>query len=133
MTDTPDERPSLGSLIAEISEDVSTLMRQEVALAKAEIADSAKKAGLGAGMVTGAAVAGHFALLFVSIALWWGLGALINRGWSAVVVALLWGAVAGLLAVRGRAEVRKVRGVPRTAESLKKIPSALRGHEEENR
>lgn len=133
MTDAPDERPSLGSLIAEISEDVSTLMRQEVALAKAEVADSAKKAGLGAGMVTGAAVAGHFALLFVSIALWWGLGALINRGWSAVVVAILWGAVAAVLAVRGRAEVRKVRGVPRTAESLKKIPSALRGHEEENR
>ena len=133
MTETPDERPSLGSLIAEISEDVSTLMRQEVALAKAEIADSAKKAGLGAGMVTGAAVAGHFALLFVSIALWWGLGALINRGWSAVVVALLWGVVAAVLAARGRAEVRKVRGAPRTAESLKKIPSALRGHEEENR
>jgi len=133
MTDAPDERPSLGSLIAEISEDVSTLMRQEVALAKAEIADSAKKAGLGAGMVTGAAVAGHFALLFVSIALWWGLGALINRGWSAVVVALLWGVVAAVLAARGRAEVRKVRGAPRTADSLKKIPSALRGHEEENR
>ena len=128
-----DERPSLGTLLAEISADVSTLMRQEVALAKAEVTASAKQAGKGAGMLSGAAVAGYLALLFASIALWWALGAVINRGWSAVVVALLWGVVAAVLASRGRGELKRVSGAPRTAETVKKIPEALKGHEEANR
>ncbi|MDX6326082.1 MAG: hypothetical protein QOK15_2436, partial [Nocardioidaceae bacterium] len=51
---------SIGGLVSDISADISTLMRQEVALAKAEIQDSAKKAGKGAGMLAGAGVAGHF-------------------------------------------------------------------------
>lgn len=131
--DTGSERPSLGTLLGDISQDLSTLMRQEVALAKAEIAQSGKQAGKGAGMLSGAAVAGYLAVLFLSIALWWGLGAVINRGWSAVVVALLWGAVAAILAQRGRAELKRVTGVPRTAETVKKIPEALKGHEEAHR
>ena len=129
----PDERPSLGAILGEISQDVSTLMRQEVALAKAEIAQSAKQAGKGAGMLSGAAVAGYLAILFLSIALWWALGAVINRGWSALVVALIWGLVAAVLASRGRTELKRVNGAPRTAETVKKIPEALKGHEEANR
>ena len=132
-TPDPDERPSLGTLLGEISQDISTLMRQEVALAKAELTQSAKQAGRGAGMFSGAAVAGYLAVLFLSIAAWWGLGALINRGWSAVVVAVVWGIVAAVLAMRGRKEIKEVSGAPQTADSLKKIPPALRGHEEENR
>ena len=131
--ETGSERPSLGTLLGDISQDLSTLMRQEVALAKAEIAQSGKQAGKGAGMLSGAAVAGYLAVLFLSIALWWGLGAVINRGWSAVVVALLWGAVAAILAQRGRTELKRVTGVPRTAETVKKIPEALKGHEEADR
>lgn len=131
---TNEGRPSLGELLGDISRDLSTLMRQEVALAKAEIADSAKKAGKGSGMLSGAAVAGHFVLLFLSVALWWGLGDLFdNLTVSAIVVAVLWGVVAAVLALRGRDELRKVRGVPATAETLAKIPNAVKGHEEENR
>jgi len=135
-TPTPEnggERPSLGTLLGEISQDLSTLMRQEVALAKAEIAQSGKQAGKGAGMLSGAAVAGHMTLLFLSIALWWALGAVINRGWSALVVAVIWGVVAAVLAQRGRTELKRVSGAPRTAETVKKIPEALKGHEEANR
>lgn len=131
--DTGSERPSLGTLLGDISQDLSTLMRQEVALAKAEIAQSGKQAGKGAGMLSGAAVAGYLAVLFLSIAVWWGLGAVITRGWSAVVVALLWGAVAAVLAQRGRTELKRVTGVPRTTETVKKIPEALKGHEEAHR
>lgn len=127
------ERPSLGTLLGEISSDISTLMRQEVALAKAEIAQSGKQAGKGAGMLSGAAVAGHLTLLFLSIALWWALGAVINLGWSALVVAIVWGVVAAVLTQRGRAELKSVTGAPRTAETVKKIPEALKGHEEANR
>ncbi|HEY3438378.1 MAG TPA: phage holin family protein [Actinotalea sp.] len=131
-TDT--SRPSLGSLLSDITTDLSTLMRQEVQLAKAELAQSAKSAGKGAGMLGGAAVAGHFVLLFVSIAVWWGLGDLFDSlGWAAVVVAVIWAVVAAVLAARGRNDLRAVEGAPKTADTVKKIPNALKGHEEENR
>ena len=62
------ERASIGELLSDISSDLSTLMRQEVALAKAELTQSAKQAGKGGGMLAGAGIAGHFVLLFLSIA-----------------------------------------------------------------
>lgn len=126
--------PSVGELFSHVAEDLSTLMRQEVALAKAEATVSAKKAGKGAGLLAGAGVAGHFLLLFLSIAVWWGLGtAMNNRGWSAVIVAVVWGVVAAVLASMGRKQLNQVAGVPETAESVKKVPNALKGHEEMNR
>jgi len=76
------EQPSVGVLLADVTRDISDLMRQELELAKAEARQSATRAGAGAGMLGGAAVAGHFVLLFLSIALWWGLGNAIGRGWS---------------------------------------------------
>ena len=125
-------RPSLGDMLGEISKDISTLMRQEVELAKAELTQSAKRAGKGAGMGGGAAVAGHMALVFLSVALWWALGDLVGLGWSAVVVALLWAVVAAVLAARAKAEVQRIGGVPQTTETVQKIPNALHGHEERN-
>ena len=131
---TPSEQQaattSLGDLVAEVSRDVSTLMRQEVELAKAEIAQSAKRAGKGAGMYGGAGVAGWLAVLFLSIALWWALGYLIGNAWSAVVVAVIWGIVAAVLFSIGKKEFDRVQGMPRTVDSLKKIPDTLKRNEE---
>ncbi|MEV0891615.1 phage holin family protein [Promicromonospora sp. MEB111] len=124
--------PSLGHLVGEISRDLSTLVRQEIELAKAEAAQSARRAGKGAGLFGGAGVAGHMVLLFVSLALWWALGTLMGGGWSALVVAAVWAVVAAVLAARGRSELRAIDGLSQTAESVKKIPDALRGHEEKN-
>ncbi len=124
---------SIGEVMGDISRDLSTLMRQEVALARAELSDSASKAGKAAGMLAGAAVAGFLMLLFLSLALWWALGTAIGYGWSALVVGLLWAAVAAALAVTGRTEMSRVRGLPKTAETVSKIPNALKGNEEENR
>lgn len=123
---------SIGELFSEVSRDLSTLVRQEVALAKAEAAQSAKRAGKGAGMFGGAGVAGHMVLLFLSIALWWALGSVLGGGWSALIVAAVWAVVAAVLAMRGRSEIKAVEGLPQTADSVKKIPDALRGHEERN-
>jgi hypothetical protein len=131
---TPSERQaettSLGDLLAEVSRDISTLMRQEVELAKAEIRQSAVRAGRGAGMYGGAAIAGWLAVLFLSIALWWGLGYLVGNAWSAVIVAVLWAIVAVVLAIVGKKEFDEVRGMPDTVESVKKIPDTLKRNEE---
>lgn len=131
---TPSEQKaadtSLGDLLSEVSRDLSTLMRQEIELAKAELSQSAKRAGRGAGLLGGAGYAGIMSVLFLSIALWWGLGHLIDNGWSAVVVAALWGLIGLFLYVRGRSELKHVQGAPKTTESLKKIPETLTRNEE---
>ena len=104
------ESTSLGDLLGEVTRDMSTLMRQEVELAKVELKQSASRAGKGAGMMAGAAVAGHFVLLFLSLALWWALGYVMGLGWSAVVVAVIWGVVAAILSSMGRKELKAVKG-----------------------
>ena len=120
---------SLGDLLSDVTRNLSQLLRQELELAKAELRESATKAGKGAGLLGGAGVAGHFALLFLSIALWWGLGELIGRGWSAVIVALVYAIVAAILALTGRNKLREVRGMPSTVDSAKRIPEALKPEE----
>lgn len=131
---TPSEQKaattSLGDLLGEVTRDISTLMRQEVALAKAEVKESAGKAAKGAGTLGGAAYAAMMAILFLSIALWWALGTLTGGGWSGVVVAVIWAIVAGVLYAVGRAELKKVEGVPQTVETLKEIPETLKRNEE---
>jgi len=117
---------SLGTLLSQVSTDLSTLIRQETALAKAELRESAKKAGRGAGLLGGAGVAGHFVLLFLSIALWAAIGGTaVGYAWSAVIVAVLWGIVAAVLAITGKKSLDQIEGVPQTTDSLKKIPEAV--------
>lgn len=123
-------RSSIGEMLADISRDITTLMRQEVELAKAEAKQSVSKVGKGAGMFAGAGISAHMVLLFLSIAGWWGLGNSIGRGWAALVVALVWLIIAAVLAVVGRKEVSSARGLTQTAETVKKIPSAVKGNEE---
>lgn len=124
------ELSSVGGLLGDIAEDMSTLIRQETTLAKLEIQESAKKAGKGAGMLAGAGVAGHFVLLFVSLALWWGLALLMNSHViAALIVALLWAVVAAALAAMGRKELKNVNGAPRTVETARQVPDALKGNE----
>ncbi|BCW56787.1 putative membrane protein [Paenarthrobacter nicotinovorans] len=127
------ENLPLGELLSDLTRDVSTLMRQEVELAKVELKESATKAGKGAGMLAGAAWAGHITVLFLSIALWWALGQLVGLGWSAVIVAVIWGIIAAILATMGRKELNAIKGMPRTAETVKEIPPALKPNTEETR
>lgn len=136
MTDmpTPSQRKaaetSLGDLVGEVSRDLSALMRQELELAKAELAESAKRAGAGAGLMGGAGYAAMMTLLFLSLALWWALGLLIGLGWSGVVVAVIWAVIAGILYATGRSRLKSVRGAPQTVETVKEIPDALKRNQE---
>jgi hypothetical protein len=119
---------SLGELVGNVTRDLSTLMRQELALAQAELKAEAKKTGKAAGALGAAGFAGYMAVLFLSICLWWALGNLIGHGWSALVVAVLWAIVGAVLYSSGRRKLREVQPTPqRTVDTLKDVPDALRG------
>jgi hypothetical protein len=126
----PDSRASVGELFSEVAEDLSTLLRQEVELAKAELRQSASRAGKGAGLLAGAGVSGHMVLLFVSVAAWWGIGDATGHGWSALIVAAIWLVIAAALGLMGRREISAVPGIPQTTQTVKQIPDAVRGNED---
>ena len=117
---------SLGDLLGEVTRDLSTLIRQEIELAKAELKQSGTRAGKGGGMLAGAGIAGHFVLLFLSIALWYALGQLTGLGWSAVIVAVIWAIIAAILASVGRKELKTIKGMPQTVETVQEIPPTLK-------
>lgn len=117
---------SIGELFGEITRDMSRLVRQEVELAKAEMRQEAKKAGRAAGMFAGAAVAGFMVLLFLSYGVWWGLANVMDEGWAAVIVAVIWAATgAGFFAV-AQGRMRQLRGLPQTAQTAREVPAALK-------
>ncbi|GAB49692.1 phage holin family protein [Mobilicoccus pelagius] len=123
------EDVSLGDRLSSITEDMSTLVRQEIALAKAEATRSGKRAAKGAGMFGGAGVAGHLALVFISLAAAWGLGTLgMGLGWGALIVGIVWAVVAAVLAQMGKKNVENL-GMPQTVDTTKRIPDAMKGNE----
>jgi len=125
----PDSRASVGELFSDVAEDLSTLMRQEVELAKAELRQSATRAGKGAGLLAGAGISGHMVLLFASVAAWWSIGDVTGHGWSALIVAAIWLVIAAALGLMGRREISAVPGIPQTTQTAKQIPDAIRGNE----
>jgi putative superfamily III holin-X len=111
---------SAGKLVTDVTNDISTLFRQEIALAKAELKEEAVKAGKGAGMFGGAAGAGYFALIFLLLAAMFGLGEVMALGWAALIVAGVLLIAAAVLALRGRSTVQSVHPAPtQTVETLK--------------
>jgi hypothetical protein len=119
---------SIGELLGNVSQDLSTLLRQELALAKAELRTEASKAGKGAGMLGAAGFAGFMAVLFASIALWWALANVMDEGLSAHVVAAIWAAATGGLYSAGRRRLRATNPKPeRTVDTLKQVPDAIKG------
>ncbi len=129
-TDAP-SLGSLGEIISKISEDLSTLVRQELDLAKAEVKESATRAGKGVGLLGGAGVAGHMVLLFLSVTAWFGLDNLLHSlAWSALVVTAVWAVIALVLALMGRRQLTTINGIPRTVETAKQVPGALKGNED---
>jgi hypothetical protein len=119
---------SVGQLLGDVTRDLSTLMRQELALAQAELKQEAAKTGKAAGALGGAGFAGYMTVLFLSLALWAGLSNLMEPGWAALIVAVIWGVVAAVLYATGRAKLRQVHPRPdRTVETLSNVPDALKG------
>jgi len=111
---------SLGEIVGRLASDFSRLMRAEIALAKAEAKEEVKDAGKGVGMLAGAGYAGHLLVLFLSIALMFGLGHWMPLGWAALIVAVIWGVVAFVLQASGRKNLKKATPpLQETVETLK--------------
>jgi hypothetical protein len=118
---------SIGRLIGDISDDLSKLFRQEVELAKAEVRQEATKAGKAAGMLGAAGFAGYLTVLLLSFALVFALGNVMDLGWAALIVAVIWAVVGGVLYAAGRKRLRTVSPVPRqTVETIKEDAQSLK-------
>ena len=111
--------PTLGELVSGMTADVGTLVRKEMELAKAELREEAKTTGKAAGMLGAAGVAAHFALLFLSFALAWGLTEILPEGFAFLLVGVLYAIAAAVLATKGKERMQAVRPPEQTIETLK--------------
>jgi len=111
----------IGELLKRLSQETTQLVRQEVELAKAEFAEKGKKAGVGAGMFGAAGVTGLLCLGALTACLILALDHAVADWLAALIVALVWGAIAGVLALRGRDKVQEASPpVPeQTVETVK--------------
>jgi uncharacterized membrane protein YqjE len=100
------ERPT-GELLKELSDSTTTLVRKEIELAKAELGEKGKKAGLGAGMFGGAGLFGVFAFAALTTCIIVALDSAMPLWLAALIVAVVYGAIAGVLALQGRNKVQE--------------------------
>jgi uncharacterized membrane protein YqjE len=114
------ENSSVGEIVGKLAGDFSRLMRAEIALAKAEAKEEARNAGKGVGLLAGAGYAGHLLVLFLSLAVMFGLGHWMALGWAALIVGVVWGIVAAVLASSGRSQLKRATPpMSETVETLK--------------
>jgi Putative Actinobacterial Holin-X, holin superfamily III len=91
-----------------------------VELAKAELKQEASKAGKAAGMLGGAAFAGYLAIVLLSFALVFALSNVMDPGWAALIVAVIWAIIGAVLYANGRKKLKNVDPVPRrTVDTIK--------------
>jgi hypothetical protein len=129
VTATRGTERTVGQLVADATRDVSDLVRHEVALAKVEIADDAKQAGLGGGLLGAAGFLGAVGFLLLCFAGTYALHE--GAGWplwlSFLVVAAVLLLLAGLLALLGKSRVSKVKPPERTIATTKGTIAAVKG------
>jgi uncharacterized membrane protein YqjE len=109
---------SVGELFAATTRDLGDLFRSEVELAKVELRDEAKKAGKAGAMFGAAAVFGYLALTLLAFAAAWGLSEIVPEGVAFLIVAVVVGIVAAVLALQGKKRMAQVEGPRQTIETL---------------
>jgi uncharacterized membrane protein YqjE len=100
------ERPT-SELLKQLSDQTTTLVRQEIELAKLELQEKGKKAGIGAGMFGGAGVLGLYAVGALTATIILALATFLPGWVAALIVTVVYGAIAGVLALRGKAKVKE--------------------------
>jgi hypothetical protein len=120
---------TVGQLVADATHEMSELVRHEIALAKAELTDDAKQAGIGAGMLGAAAYFGAVAFGIGCVAAGYALheGAGWPRWLSFLVVAVALLVIAAMLALLGKGRVSKVKPPERTIATTKRTIAAAKG------
>jgi hypothetical protein len=128
-TTATDER-TIGQLVADISHQLSDLLRAEISLAKAEVKADVTKGGLGAGLLAGAAFFALIAFILLCVAGAYGLVAAGLPTWAGfLVVTGVLLVLAAVLALVGRARLQQVSAPQRTIDSAKDSVEALKGHD----
>ncbi|SOC47546.1 Putative Holin-X, holin superfamily III [Blastococcus aggregatus] len=120
------EEPSVGTLVQSAMADMSTLVRAEIELAKAEIGRSAKKGAIGGGLFGAAGVVAAFSMFFLFITIAEALTALGLPRWvSYLIVWVFLLLVAGVCALIGKRMISKIEKPERTMETLSDLPEVL--------
>ena len=114
------ERPT-SELLKQLSDQTTTLVRQEIELAKLEVREKGKKAGMGAGMFGGAGVFGLYAVGALTATIILALATFLPGWVAALIVTVIYGAIAGVLALRGRDKIQEAAPPTpqQTVETLK--------------
>jgi hypothetical protein len=125
---TPVADQTLGELVATASRDMSLLIHQEIELAKAELAQSATQAGIGAGLLGGAGFLGYFALVLASFAGAFGFSAGLDIGvWAGFLcMAGIYLLAAGMLAVLGIGRMKRLGPPERTQRSMRAVLASIK-------
>lgn len=113
---------SLPELVSRLTDQSSTLFRQELQLAKTELRTEIRKAGRVGGMFGAAAVTGFLAILLLSFALAWALGDLdpLNPALGFLIVGVIYAVIAGVLGMQGKNKAEDIdTSLPETTESIK--------------
>jgi F0F1-type ATP synthase assembly protein I len=122
----PEERP-LGELLSEVTSQLQALMRKEIELAKVETKAQIDRGVKGAAAFAAAGVVGLLAAILLSFAAAWGLAAVMPTGLAFLIVAVVFGAVAGVLALQGKKKLATFSPVPeRTVETVKEDVQAAK-------
>ena len=120
MSTSFEDGRTLPQLITEMTGEVGALVRKELELAKVETKEEVTNAAKAGGLFGGVAVTGHMALLFLSLAVAWGLAAALPRGVAFLIVGVLYAVAAAVLFVAARKRAEQVNPVPeQTVETLK--------------
>lgn len=122
VSDTDPKEPgtSLAELMGRLGDDVSSLVTTQLEIAKAELKHEATQGAKSAGLLGGGAVAGYIAVLLLSFALAWGINDAVENAWAGfLVVGVVWGVVAAVLAATGKKKMDEVRGPQATTAELK--------------
>lgn len=121
------EERTVGQLVAEATKDISEIVRAEVALAKAELAVSAKNGAIAGGLFGAAGYLGLLASILLTVAAAYGIAALgLAPGWAFLIVAVVLLLIAGLLALVGKSRVSKVGPPERAIRSTKETIAAVK-------
>jgi len=128
---SPDLREEpFSDLVKQVSEEASTLVRNEIKLAKAEMSEKAKEVGIGAGMFGGAGYLTHLASIGLMLSLIFALSTAMPAWLAALIVTIVFVAVAGALALAGKKRIKNA-GPPIPEETIESVKQTIETVKEE--